>query len=106
MSVKIDKYEFLAEKEIIPCDQWRIIEQATFFYFILGKTFGKQTKTIKGEGGKQIDAITNQKERLAAVTNKDDHKYNYKDLFKEIEKERFDEIKELIDEINQDDLTY
>ena len=41
-----------------------------------------------------------------ALTNKDDHKYNYKDMFKEIEKERFDEIKELTGEINQNDLTY
>ena len=106
MSVKTDKYKFLAEKEILPCDQWQIIEQAIFVYFILGKTFGKQTKAIKEEGRNQIDAITNQKERLVALTNKDDHKYNYKDMFKEIEKERFDEIKELTGEINQNDLTY
>ena len=42
----------------------------------------------------------NQNERLAALTNKDDHKDNYKDIFEELVKERFNEIKELADEIN------
>ena len=53
-----------------------------------------------------IDAITNQNVRLAALTNKDN---NHKDKLKKLEellKERFDEIKELTDEINQNDLTY
>ena len=35
-----------------------------------------------------------------ALTNKDGHKYNYRQIFEEIIKERFDEIKELTDEIN------
>ena len=46
------------------------------------------------------------KKKDQRLTNKDDHKYNYKDMCKEIEKERFDEIKELTGEINQNDLTY
>ena len=46
----------------------------------------------------------NQNERLAALTNKDDHKDNYKDIFEELVKERFNEIKELADAINQNDL--
>ena len=38
-------------------------------------------------------------------TNKDnDHKNNFKKIFGELAKERFDEIKELIDEINHNDL--
>ena len=45
-------------------------------------------------------------ERLAAVTNKDDHEDNYKKIFEELAKERFDEIKELTDETNQNDLIY
>ena len=48
----------------------------------------------------------NRNERLAALTNKDDHKDNYKEIFEELVKERFDEIKELTDEKNQNDLTY
>ena len=51
--------------------------------------------------------ITNQSKRLATVTNKvDNHKDNYKKLFEELVKERFDEVKGLINEINQNDLIY
>ena len=41
-----------------------------------------------------------------ALPNEDDHKDNYKEILEELFKERFDEIKELTDEINQNDLTY
>ena len=54
---------------------------------------------------KKIDAITNQNKILEVLTNKDDdQKDNYKKIFEELVKERFDEIKELTDEINQNDL--
>ena len=51
--------------------------------------------------------ITNQNKRLATLTNKvDNHKNNYKKLFEELVKERFDEVKGLTNEINQNDLIY
>ena len=56
---KIDKYEYLTWKEILPSDQSRMIEQANLTYSPLGKSFEKQTKTIEKQGKKQIDAITN-----------------------------------------------
>ena len=56
---KIDKYEYLTWKEILPSDQSRMIEQAKLTYSPLGKSFEKQTKTIEKQGKKQIDAITN-----------------------------------------------
>ena len=40
-SRKIDKYECLTGKEIIPSDQRRMIEQAKFAYSPLGKAFEK-----------------------------------------------------------------
>ena len=56
------------------------------------------------------DFITNQKnqnERLVGLTNKDDHRDNYKEIFEELlKKERFDETIELTNEMNQNDLTY
>ena len=55
---------------------------------------------------KKIDSITNQNERPADLTNKGDHKENYKEIFEKPVKERFDEIKQLTDEINHDDLIY
>ena len=48
-SVKIDKYEYLTGQEILPSDQSRIIEQAKFTYFPLGKAFEKQTKKLKNK---------------------------------------------------------
>ena len=60
----------------MPFNQIQIIEPAKYTYSPLGKAFEKRTKTIEEQGRKQIDAITNQNKRLAALTNKDDHKDN------------------------------
>ena len=53
-SSKIHKHEYLTGKEILPSDQSRIIEQAT--YSLLGKAFQKQIKTIEEQGKKQVKA--------------------------------------------------
>ena len=47
-----DKYEYLIDEEILPCNQSRIIEQAKFTYFPLGKTFEKQIKTTEEQVNK------------------------------------------------------
>ena len=45
--------------------------------------------------------------KVLDLTNKDDdHKDNYKKMFEKLVKERFDEIIELTNEMNQNDLTY
>ena len=51
-SGKIDKYEYLTGKEILPSNQKQIIEQAKFTYSPLGKVFEKQIKTIQDQGKK------------------------------------------------------
>ena len=56
-SGKINKYEYLTDKEITPSNQRQIIELAKFAYSPLGKAFEKQTKTIEDQEGKQIKAI-------------------------------------------------
>ena len=99
LSGKIDKCEYLTGEEMLPSNQRQIIEQAKFTYSPLGKALGKQTKTIEEEGKKQIDAITNQNQN-------DDHKDDYKTVFEGLVKERFDEIKQLTHEINQNYLIY
>ena len=48
-SRKIDKYDFLTGKEILPPDQRRVMEQAKFTDSSLRKTFLKQTKTNEEE---------------------------------------------------------
>ena len=68
-----------------------------FTYSPLGKTFEKQVKTFEEQERKQIDAITNQNKRLAALTNKEYQKENYIELFIGLVQERFDKIKELTD---------
>ena len=66
--------------------------------------------TIDDKIRDEKDFITNQKnqnERLVGLTNKDDHRDNYKEIFEELlKKERFDETIELTNEMNQNDLTY
>ena len=47
LSGKIDKYEYLTGKGILPPDQSRIIEQAKFTYSPLEKALEKETKTIQ-----------------------------------------------------------
>ena len=44
LSGKIDKYEYLAYKEILPSDQNKIIEQVKFTYCLFGRVFEKQKK--------------------------------------------------------------
>ena len=46
-SGKIDKYEYLTGKEILPSNQKQLIEEAKFTYFPFGKAFEKQIKQNK-----------------------------------------------------------
>ena len=87
------------------------ILQVNKYYLLIkeegqNKALEKQRKTIEDPGRKQIDVIKNQNERLAVLTNKDYDKDNYKEIFEELVKARFDEIKELADETNQNDIIY
>ena len=92
LSNKIDKYEYSTGEEILPSDQSRIMEQAKFTQSTLGKAFEKQTKTIEGQGKKQIDVIRNQNKRLEDLTNKDDHKSIYKEILDKLVIEIFDKL--------------
>ena len=56
-SGKNDKHEYLTGEEILPSDQKRVIEQAKFAYFPLGKAFEKQIKTTEDQGIKQVEAL-------------------------------------------------
>ena len=53
LSGKYDKYEYLTGKEILPSNQRQMIEQATFAYSPLGKSFNKQI-------GKQVGTLNSQ----------------------------------------------
>ena len=58
-SGKIDKYEYLTGKDILPSNQQQIIEQAKFTYSPLGKAFEKQTNTIEDQRQEQVEALEN-----------------------------------------------
>ena len=79
-SEKIHEYEYLTGEEILPCNQRKLIEQSKFTYSPLGKTNKNDSRARKK---KQVDAITNQNGRLAALTNKDDHKNDHRYIYKE-----------------------
>ena len=68
-SSKIDKYEYLTGEEILPSDQSRIIEQATFTYSPLGKAFEKQIKTTEEQGKKQVKALEILKPRYPKINH-------------------------------------
>ena len=68
-SGKIDKYEYLTGKEILPSNQQQIIEQAKFTYFPLGKAFEKQAKSIEDQGEKQVETSKNLKDHKKQLAN-------------------------------------
>ena len=56
-SGKTDRYELLADEEILPPNQRRLIEKGKFSYSLLRKAFEKQTKTIEEQRKKQVEAL-------------------------------------------------
>ena len=77
-SGKIDKYEFLTGKEILPSNQKQIIEQAKFTYSPLGKAFEKKIKTIQDQGKKQVDILDTLKSKELEIikeTSDDNEKH-------------------------------
>ena len=63
-SRKIDKYEYLTGKGILPSDKKKVIKQAEFTYYPLRKALEKQIKTIEDQNKKQIKAIENHSKQL------------------------------------------
>ena len=66
-SGKLDKYEYLTGEGILPSNQQQIIQQAKFNYSPLGKAIEKQIKTIKDQGGKQVDALKTSYKKLPSI---------------------------------------
>ena len=110
-SGKIDKYEYLTGKEILPSNQQQIIEQAKFTYSPLGKAFEKQTKTIEDQGEKQMKAIQD-KRPIKSIK-----KFNYdindspivlkeKELYNKLTEESFEKINDLEKRVNNNKLVF
>ena len=77
-SGKIDKYEYVTSKEILPSNQSQIIEQAKFTYSPLGKAFEKHTKAIEDQGQKQVEPLKDLKpeEHTKAIEGKSKKIFN------------------------------
>ena len=107
LSGKIDKYEYLAGKEILPSDQSRTIEQANFTYSPLGKALEKQTKTIKDQGEKQVKAIKNRiKRQILDTEQKPITDLFSKGLLSEEVIYELNKTKEIEQKLDRDDLIY
>ena len=96
-SGKIDKYEYLTGKEILPSNQQQIIEQAKFTYSPLGKAFEKQIKTIEDQGEKQIKSLEDlkPKEQTKAIESKSNNESMSANIFNDLIKK----IKSIMNEL-------
>ena len=56
-SDKIDKYDYMTGKEILPPQQHKIMQEAKFTYSKVVKAFEKQRKAIEKQGGKQVQVL-------------------------------------------------
>ena len=103
-SDKIDKYECLTGKEMLPCNHQQIIAPAKCAFSSLRKAFIKQIKTIEDQGKKQVDAL---KEEAKVVEEKSGDKLSMqKKIYNRFLKERTSKMQQVSDEINHDNLIY
>ena len=110
-SGKIDKYEYLTGKEILPSSQQQIIEQAKFTYSPLGKAFEKQIKAIEDQGEKQIEALKylKPKEQTKSIKDKPDEKNNQSRaavIFNDLISNRWKIMRELYDSVDMNKLYF
>ena len=105
-SGKIDKYEYLTGEEILPSNQQQIIEQAKFTYSPLGKAFEKQTKTIKGQGEKQIKAIQDNNKQLAKIQGVTIKNIFPQNILNDEAKREIDKILEIEKTVDREKLVY
>ena len=104
-SGKLHKFEYLTGEDILPSNQQQIIEETKFSYSCLGKGFVKQTKTIKDQSKKKIDAlkVLEPKAIKSASNNKP---IITKESYDKILEERMDKIIEMRDKIDYSKLIY
>ena len=67
-TARIDKYENFTSEELLTFNQSQVIEPAKFTCSPLGKSFDKLTKSIEGQGEKQIKTIEDHGKQLAETS--------------------------------------
>ena len=103
-SRKIHKYQYLTGEDILPSNQKQIIEQAKFTYSPLGKAFDKQTKTIKKQCEKQVEALNNLNVDNNLATDDDDDIIPENAFANDEAKRELDKIREIDETINREKL--
>ena len=89
-SGKIDQYEYLTGKEMLPSNQQQILEQAKFTYSSLVKASERQIKTIEDQAEKQIKASEDwkPKEQTKATEGKSNNQPIPSNIFNYLIKKR------------------
>ena len=97
----------ITDEEIQLSNQRQIIEQAKFAYLPLGKACEKQTKTIKDQGEKQIQAIEHSRKKSFLDTDKKSITFSFsKDCLNEEAIYELNKIVEMENKLIKDDLIY
>lgn len=103
-SGNIFKYKYRIGEEILLSGSSPIIQQVKFIYQLLGESVKSQTKVIKNQRDKQVEAIKEHEQQLVksnTVIRKNDYYYSEKDspsylkqkeIFNELINERHNEI--------------
>ena len=110
-SGKIDKYEYLTGKEILPSKQQQMIEQAKFTYSLLGKAFEKQRKTTEDQGEKQIKETQDKRpiksiEKFTYDINDSPIVLKEKEIYNKLTEESFEKINNLDKKVDIDNLVF
>ena len=108
---KIDKYEYLTDKEILPSNKQQMIEQAKFTNSPLGKAFEKETKTIEDQGENQITPIQNKRpiksiEKIAYNNNDSPMVLKEKELYNKLTDESREKINKLNNKVDTNKLVF
>ena len=106
---KIDKYEYLTGKQILPSNIQQIIEQIKFTYSPLGKGFGRQIKTTQDQRERGGDILKDLKGYNKQLANDYEDKLlisNDREIFKNIYNKRLDKIEELTEKIGDNNLVF
>ena len=101
-------HEYLTGEEILPPDHRRVIEQATFAYSPLRKSFEKQTKMIEDQGEKQIKTLEEYGKKLIKSRGEKDslELLKQKEIFDDLVNVRMFEMNKLSKGIDFNNLTY
>ena len=83
-----------------------MIEQAKFTYSPLGKTFEKQTKTIKDQGEKKIEAIQDNKKQPDNTQELTIKNIIPEDILSDEAKKEINKIKEIEKTVDRENLIF